>query len=60
MNLSFYTERDYSGRFNLKAAEKKLMASALRRTKEVAKLANLLKKSEVEVLVGIIKHRLLQ
>ena len=57
-HLTLYTQKDYSGRFNLKALEKKLIVSALKRTKDVVKLAKLLFRSEIEVLVGIIRHQI--
>lgn len=58
MILTKYSEKDYSGRFNLKTAEKKLIIRALHKTKDVAKLAKILRLPEVEVLVAIIRHQI--
>lgn len=56
MILTKYSEKDYQGRFNLKVSEKKLVTSALKRTKETQKLSKLLRKPELDVVVAILKH----
>lgn len=58
MQLTPYLEKEYSGKFNLKALEKKLVIRALGRTKDVGKLSRLLRIPELDVLVAIIRHRI--
>lgn len=58
MLLTPFSEKDYQGCFNLKALEKKMITSALRRTKDTARLAALLRKPEIDVVVAIVRHQI--
>jgi len=58
MELTFYSKRYYSGSLNLLKSERALILEALKKTTELGRLSRILKKSEKELLIAIVRHRI--
>jgi len=58
MILTLYSEKDYSGDFNLLRSEKALIIKAIKKTREIEALVKILNIPQSRLLIAIIKHKI--